>query len=166
MRSILLTITIGFALCAHSQSADLQLIGSLGGDFSNANINVNYSAGEAVTPTLTGAGIIVTQGFHQPSIYGNVGLEEIVLGNNLILFPNPASSELNIQFTENTAVSSEITLEVYNAYGQLVIKESASLLQGNGATIQLNTESLETGHYHVRIQTEEGKVSRSKFIKQ
>lgn len=166
MRSILITITVGFALCAQSQTADHYLIGSLGGDFSNAGINVNYSGGEAVIPTLSSQGVIVTQGFQQPSLVSDLGLEELVQGDNLVLFPNPVSDELNIQFTDNTVASTEVNLAVYNAVGQLVISESVNLIEGDGATIQLYTGALETGHYQVHIQTKDGKIARSKFIKQ
>jgi len=165
MRSILIAITAGFALCAQGQSADHQLIGSLGGDFSNADIDVNYSAGEAVIPTLLSAGIIVTQGFQQPSLAGVVGLEELVLHNSLVLFPNPATAELNIRFTDLTTAN-EVSVKVYNAYGQLVIGESINLFNESGNTIQLNTSALERGQYSVQILTEEGKIARSKFIKQ
>ncbi|MBE0647897.1 MAG: choice-of-anchor J domain-containing protein [Bacteroidales bacterium] len=70
------------------------------------------------------------------------------------LFPNPVHGFLNIQ-----SVSELVSVQVFNTVGQTVYTSQAS-----GNTMQINTQSLETGLYIVQIRTENG-FETQKFMK-
>ena len=50
---------------AYSQILERQVISSSGGEYSNTNLNLNFTLGEAVTETFQNSGLILTQGFQQ-----------------------------------------------------------------------------------------------------
>lgn len=66
-------------------------------------------------------------------------------------YPNPVSSELNIEYTE--AIN---RVEVYSILGQKVLSKTY-----DAATVKLDMSSLNAGNYMVRIETNSG----SQFIK-
>jgi choice-of-anchor B domain-containing protein len=78
-----------------------------------------------------------------------------VLDNALQIraFPNPFQSDISIVYELETATAQNF-LEVYNALGQLVIRQELGSTQG---TVRIG-ESLENGMYFVRIQAN-GKLS-------
>lgn len=72
-----------------------------------------------------------------------VGVEEETL-SNLSLYPNPASSVVNVNFT--AAQQGELTIEVSNVLGQIVYTETATAQNGSNA-IEVNLSSLNNGYY-------------------
>jgi hypothetical protein len=67
------------------------------------------------------------------------------------LFPNPTTSELNIQF--NQATANNASIEIINGLGQIVKTETA-----NGPTKKIELAGLSAGFYYVRVTN--GKASR------
>lgn len=164
MKQIITLLAVGFSFGINAQTADQYVIGSLGGSFTNASIDVNYTAGEAVIETLSSATIIVTQGFQQP-LEAGVGLEEIELFSNLSLYPNPTNDVLNIRLEgmqEN--YSGEAELEIYSVNGERVFSDQLQSIDLNFG-IQLHVANLMPGHYQVRLITPDGRVGRAKFVK-
>ena len=78
------------------------------------------------------------------------GVDE--LENSLKLYPNPTASILNV---EAEGMSS---LEVYNTVGQRVMKQEV-----NGNKAQVNTQSLNSGIYFIRIIANDGSVVNRSF---
>jgi hypothetical protein len=89
----------------------------------------------------------------QLTINNPTGINELSANNNLEIYPNPATTMLNIK--------SDFDIErvrIVNLQGQVV-------LEINTATTMINVEKLSAGVYVV--ETTNGKsVSRNKFIKQ
>lgn len=83
--------------------------------------------------------ITVTQG---------VGINE--LDNNISIYPNPASSVLNVNANSNIQ-----SVEVMNLMGQTIQVELA-----NGLNTQINTSSLSNGVYMLRVTTENGVINQ------
>ena len=164
MKYLIILVVSGCTTLAKGQSADLQLIGSIGGDFANASIDVNFSAGEAIIETQSSATIVVNQGFQQPLELIS-GLNELNLGNEITLFPNPVSAELNIEFSDNATTSGHVEVLVFNANGQIVLREESTVLGGNGAMIQVDLRALEPGHYLIQLQDANGSKNRANFVK-
>ena len=82
---------------------------------------------------------------------GVLGTHDNVL-TNLVIYPNPASSILNIDNAENS------TIVVYDLLGRVILsKTNISMSE------QLNVSSLNSGTYLIRI-TNENKVVTDKFI--
>ncbi len=82
---------------------------------------------------------------------GVLGTNDNVL-NNLVIYPNPASSILNIDNAENS------TIEVYDLLGRVIFSRTNISLKE-----QLNVSTLNSGTYLIRI-TNENKVVTDKFI--
>jgi len=81
---------------------------------------------------------------------GIVGVDEIFEDNSISIFPNPASTQLNIQSEVNIE---QITL--INLVGQAIFEE-----QANSTKITLSTSELETGIYFVKVKTTKGVVNK------
>lgn len=86
---------------------------------------------------------------------GNGGYSDIASINILetgeagyLLYPNPASSSVNIKFRNE--LNKETVIEVYNAAGRLV-----TLTGSRNGLLNLDVESFSSGLYHFRILQEE-----------
>ena len=99
--------------------------------------------------------------------YG-VGIEEFRVDNGeLIIYPNPATSELRILVgdkRQSRAENGELRIEkinIYNAVGQVVMNVSNI----NATSYKLNVESLNSGLYFISVQTKDGVVNRKFVVK-
>lgn len=72
-----------------------------------------------------------------------VGVEEEAI-SQVSLYPNPASSVVNLNFT--AAQQGALTIEVTNVLGQIVHTENASVQNGDNA-LSLDLSSLNNGYY-------------------
>jgi len=79
--------------------------------------------------------------------------------NKLQLYPNPVTSEFNIQLIDET---SNYDVAVYNTLGILVF-ESNNLLSNNNNSI--NISQLNSGIYFVRITNTENEVYQKRLVK-
>lgn len=78
------------------------------------------------------------------------GVDE--LGQTLMLYPNPTSTVLNVKGEDMRSI------EVYNMVGQRVMMQEV-----NGNEAQVNTESLNSGVYYIRIHANDGTVLNRTF---
>ena len=150
-----------------AQSVDRQLIGSAGGSFSTANINLSFSVGEAVIGTFTEGSIIISQGFQQAEAGasgGGVGTVELLLNNDFSAYPNPVKNNLFLDFT---SIGSDLDLNimVYDLNGNLVFEQSAQVYKDVGGTVKLNMDRLSAGAYIVRLKDKSGSESRFSVVK-
>ena len=77
---------------------------------------------------------------------------------NLTVFPNPATDILNINLSNANFKNSNIV--IYNVSGMEVSKSTM-----NGASAQLNIETLGSGVYFVKVSNENGFSKTVKFVK-
>lgn len=82
------------------------------------------------------------------NIMNGVGVEEFT--NEAIIFPNPANNVLNINANSNIS-----RVEVFNMMGQMVSSYIA-----NDVNTQINTANFANGVYMVKINTENGTVTK------
>ncbi|MEY4875693.1 MAG: Secretion system C-terminal sorting domain [Bacteroidota bacterium] len=84
---------------------------------------------------------------------------------NGIVFPNPFTTEFNLQFTENV---SEVNLTMYNAVGQLVV--SSTLIPKPTAEgiyyVTYSAPTLANGLYFYQLTTNGNIITKGKIIKQ
>lgn len=92
--------------------------------------------------------------------YQNVlsGIKPTGLAGEIIAYPNPANSTLNIKLSE---AYNQLTTEVYNNMGQLVLSHNFNAT----GMLQLNISTLPAGIYSVRISNGE-QASAIRVIKQ
>ena len=83
--------------------------------------------------------------------------------NNMVasvkLFPNPASSVLNVQLLSNA--SSNANIKIVDTYGKTVLQKT---LIGNVATTSFNIEQLSAGIYFVMLE-QDGQIQKVSFVK-
>lgn len=85
-----------------------------------------------------------------------------LLPAQLSVSPNPSHDffNLNIELKK----SSDISIELYDALGNLLMKNEKEKLQQGTSIREINTSSLSTGIYFVKVNTDEGMIS-GKVIK-
>lgn len=86
----------------------------------------------------------------------NVGIGNH-LENNVMLFPNPANTILNVQWEMGNEAA---TIELLDVYGKLI---HTTLVTGE--TISINVSGLANGVYFVRVTTETGLVTKPFVVK-
>lgn len=82
--------------------------------------------------------------------------------NQLSVYPNPATSDLNILFTLNKAQN--VSFEITDVMGRIVSATTFKNLAPTNQNIQLPVVNLTNGVYFLNIKTDSGIVSR-RFIK-
>jgi len=100
-----------FALKGEAQDITRSVIASDGGSSSTTEVKLDWSLGEAVTETVFTDRHILTQGFHQSSIHVERTSARSAEGMfDVSVFPNPASSRLNIKPEFNNDIKYEVTV--------------------------------------------------------
>lgn len=79
----------------------------------------------------------------------SLGLSEEKANAELRIYPNPASSVTQLQFTSTKESKAEIT--VSNILGQVVMSTEALTQAGNN-NIELDLQTIEAGHYLIQIR--------------
>ncbi len=118
---VCLLLTCGSLLQA--QFLERQLISPFGHLSMTNDLHVSGTAGELIVSTVSTASVTATQGFQQPNLEDLVGTLELSdLAIQISVFPNPVSSQLNVEFV--TEESADVTVELYDVTGQLVFYSS------------------------------------------
>jgi hypothetical protein len=86
------------------------------------------------------------------------GIKDIVLDENAVkVYPNPASSEINIEM--DNANGNNYSIEFYSSIGQKLNSRTI-----NEKIVTLSTKELKDGSYFVLIRKEDGSIGFSKLI--
>lgn len=83
--------------------------------------------------------------------------------NEVQLFPNPASDELNLQI--NLADETPVQATIFALNGQMVLSQNYGTLDQGVQQMRINTSNLKAGTYLVQLQTKSGAVSTTVIIK-
>lgn len=155
MKNLLsLTFLLFIALEGKSQ----YVIGSIGGEGNVGNMNINYTVGEAVIATIENDSTTLTQGFHQPS-YVLTAINETFLPGAVMVFPNPATSILYVQFEDIELEN--ITISLYDITGRSIISSKVST-----DIWQIDLSGLANGYYLLTVTDLKNHQSNSfKIIK-
>ncbi len=73
--------------------------------------------------------------------------------NQLNLSPNPAAKSVNVTFELNYN-SKNVTIEVFNSVGQLLIEEKKDELKYGSHNVELNLDNIKSGIYFVKVITD------------
>ena len=85
-----------------------------------------------------------------------VGISER-LKNSVTVFPNPASSYVDIRVDGEVIV---MDMEVYDLYGKLVLAPSGAENETSQQTTRINVSDLSAGMYFIRVNTDQGPVTK------
>jgi hypothetical protein len=148
-RNFLLLFTMLFALSVGAQQIKQEVIASAGGYnvASGGSISISWTLGETIIPTFTSQDgtLILTHGFQQKLIITTVE-ENILNPVHVVIFPNPASELVNIEFDVPT--DGEITVFLLDSQGKLVKTDKIGLAETNK---QMNLQDLPSGIYYLRL---------------
>ncbi len=139
---LLIAATWAIFIGVDAQSTSPQVIGNAGMHSTIANAQVSWTVGELVTETLFSASNMATQGFHQ-TMLTVVAIDAAVPDFQVDVFPNPASTELNIRFVKATTA----TLQLVDMHGNVVMEAN----QNDAAFRSLNVMKVSQGAYILRI---------------
>lgn len=133
-------------------------------DFSNSsstNPTHAFAANGSYDVTLTAINGACTDEM-TATIVISVGIEELHNRLNLVVYPNPANSEVNISLENNLLESA--TIVMVDQLGRTVLTTEQVLTSGNN-TIQIETSEMAAGLYTVQLQTQFGTISKKLIIK-
>lgn len=124
------------------------------------NINYTASAGLVTIPSVPAGSHTITKGnvanlYYIKTAYTNLSLDTPISKKDIILYPNPVATDLNISIANSITVEQ---ISIYSLIGQLVKSVEGS----NVASIKMS--DLTSGVYIVKIQTNQGVIDQ-KIIK-
>ncbi|WGF91350.1 T9SS type A sorting domain-containing protein [Aequorivita marisscotiae] len=93
-----------------------------------------------------------------PLVAGTAGVEDRISANSVSLYPNPASAQFTIALPK--ALNAEV--RVFDISGKLLIYQAETLISSKHS---VDVSALSTGTYFVRINSEEGTVTKKLLIK-
>lgn len=98
----------------------------------------------------------------------NVSNESIINSNNnieLSIFPNPATSNINIEINNDLKVNSSATIDIIDISGRCVKNIYKGIIYNEKTSIQYNIEELSPGIYFVKIVTSTGTQTAKLIVK-
>ena len=135
-----------------SQNNISTLISPQGGFDKTEFISLEWSLGEIFVETINLSDNIITQGFHQ-SYFNTSSTLDISqpLENlfNIIVFPNPTNSELNVYISEKL----NIDYSLYDLNGRLIKQSLSNNINFN---IQIDIKNLAVGIYILKLSNSNG----------
>lgn len=140
---------------ARGQSIGPSTVNATGGSGPIGGTIYDWSIGEmSLVGTFSAAGVIVTQGVLQNDIPGE-GVGKVSLAGNLVVFPNPASTIVNLQYTATS--NGKLSYRLMDLLGKTVITKSLDVRAGI-TTEPLHISELAVATYmlEVSLQAENG----------
>lgn len=145
---LLLCLVAGGMPAARAQLIlNRQVNASSGGTGIVNTLAFQYTIGDITVSTLSSSGLMLTQGFQQPEELPPIGpgVKPVI---NMILYPNPAATNLKIQF--DMLSNNTVVLIIVNSSGQLIYRDSRSYAAGK-IVINLQVSHFAAGIYTVRL---------------
>ena len=158
-------IVLLLCLTCWGQSLERSVISSGGSYLENGGLSLSFTIGEAVITTRTGASFIITEGFQQTDVIAiPTGIEIPEYVNNIIAYPNPTESFLNVDV--NTKKPVDLIFELFDQLGRRTRFSRESLKESLSIQHQIDLMGLPAGIYQLLIKTNHGNpVKTFKVIK-
>ncbi len=119
-------------------------------------MSISWTLGELASTTLTGGGLILTQGFQQPSDFGT-GISQEYLNWEISAYPNPVVDELNVRFDIDR--TRDFWIEVQDLTGRVLsLTQHKEIFPGD--IIQVNTSNFTYGVYFLKVFTPDREQSQ------
>lgn len=135
-----------------------QSINTSAGNASGSNGSASYSVGQMVFSSYTGIGGNVNEGVQQPFEIFLLNHENFEVFYNVVLYPNPTSSQLFLNFIET---NDEIQYSLMDIHGKILFHER--ITQMNSI---IDIENFPIGFYFLTISSLNHPKSKSyKIIK-
>ncbi len=147
---LLIPLLFTAAISLQAQSIGPATLNAAGGNANISGYDFGWSVGEmTMVGTFTTPGIIVTQGLLQPSDETATGVAtNTTVARQLSVFPNPATSVVNIQYSSATAVT--LSYRLTDIAGKVVDKQIVNMEPGT-STSQVNVSTLACATYVLEV---------------
>lgn len=141
------------SISGYSQiSLEPSIVASGGGYSESETMNISFTIGELATPTLTGEGMILTQGFQQPLGIGT-GIIEKEIDWEISAYPNPVNNLLYVKF--NIDRTRNFWIELQDVTGRVISLEAhKEIIPGD--IVEFNTSNFTTGIYLIKVYSSGG----------
>ncbi|MBL7883348.1 MAG: VCBS repeat-containing protein [Bacteroidia bacterium] len=128
-----------------------------------SNISYVLECNWSVSCNSTRATINTTRSNIKSAAFIVTGIEATILNNEVIVYPNPASDAITLQYPLGFR---KYNLVIYDALGKQVYSEqlSADGINGGNATTQISVSDFAKGMYIVSLQTEYGSTFKRLII--
>lgn len=153
-------------LTCWGQSLERSVISSGGSYLENGNLSLSFTIGEVAIATRTGGSFIITEGFQQTEVVAvpTTGIKTPEYINNIIAYPNPTESFLNINL--NTKKPVDLIFELFDQLGRRTRFSGESLKENLSIQHQIDLMGLPAGIYQLLVKTNHGNpVKAFKVIK-
>jgi hypothetical protein len=145
---------IGAVLCCTQINAQEAIVAS-GGNASGSNGNISYSLGQVNYTTI---GTLI-QGVQQPfEIQTLLGIDNANINLELIVYPNPTTSLLNLQVKGYSAAA--IQYQLFDFNGRLLVRDKVS-----AATTTIQMEQYPNAVYLLKVLENNKEVKIFKIMK-
>jgi type IX secretion system substrate protein len=146
---------------ARGQSISPATINSTGGTGVTSGNDYDWSVAEmTMVSTFSTASLIVTQGILQPAdTNGTSGVDKNSMANKLAIFPNPASTLLNIQYT---GAQGALCYRFMDLGGKVIMNYSDEVKEGT-ALEKLNISNLAVATYMLEISFKAAGMAEEKI---
>ncbi|HNX90128.1 MAG TPA: T9SS type A sorting domain-containing protein [Paludibacteraceae bacterium] len=148
-----------------AQSMERWVVSGAGGiylDNSN-NFEMDYTIGEPIITTASGASIILTQGFQQPFFIMTSLPETIDNSAEWSFYPNPVAEHLFI--VNDKPGQGTYVIQLFDMMGQLLVESSRKSAGNTSLTLMLDFDGYATGNYFVRLLYQHKALKTFKIIK-
>lgn len=133
-----------------------EVVATTGATFSNDEISLEWTLGEVMTESYVGD-ILLTQGFHQPSLgllSSNNDIPDLA-NYGIHVFPNPSTDHVTVQLPAAARL-----LGLRNVAGQV----TSIRFSGSNDQLSTNASALPAGVYFLRVQLASGRVITNRLI--
>jgi hypothetical protein len=159
-----LLVCLCITIHSFGQQPNPSVIASAGGISQSNAVNLEWTLGESFVQSISSSSKIYTQVFHQPilrAIPANFWKGNVVNNISINVFPNPASSILNIYVTKASETSSTVSLIDVN--GKMLLTQP---LPARASFLKLDVSKFSQGTYFLQLINNTGSIEAEyKIIK-
>lgn len=112
-----------------------------------------------VTDGITGCSSISNPVY----VVDNVGMESMVFGNTLKIYPNPTQNKFNIDFEVINSYK-QLLISVNNSVGQTMLSDKIDNILPGKVRRVLDVQKLSNGIYHLQIRLDDGTTINRKVV--
>lgn len=160
----LLVIFCFTPLVVLSQSVTRNLVSVAGNSETNGNINLSYSIGEVIIPTVIQESNVLTQGFQQPELIVPRKVSELFRELEIQCYPNPVIENLKIQLNKFND-HQRIEIRIFDTGGNMVKYIIQDITGEKYTELKINLRELPNSLYFVHILIDNNYVANFNFYK-
>lgn len=141
---------------SYSQSISRSVIASQGDFYNNTFGSLSWTIGEISVETYNSSNSLLTQGFQQPDSIMFTSINELNLGFDLSIAPNPASDLVTVK----TNSTMHFDINVIDVLGKEICNKKNCF-----ESERINFSELSTGTYFITVSNKEGVNRKYKCFK-